>query len=368
MFVVAVNVQASMPKVADSEGWFDRLERPLRELRVSVTDRCNLRCRYCMPREHFGANHNFVPREQILNFEEITRVVRILHKVGLRKVRLTGGEPLLREELNVLVRMLKAIPNLEVALTTNGILLPRHARALKAAGLDRITLSLDALDEAVFQRITDSQFAPRDVLRALDAAVAAGFTSLKINCVIKRGVNDNQILPMVDHFRHTPHELRFIEFMDTGETTAWAFSDVVTANEILSRVQEQFAVEPIFETEYGQTSRMYRHRTGPGRVGVIASVSSPFCGNCTRARLTAKGEIYTCLFGTTALDVRRLLRSEHSDTDILEALHATWSAREDQYSELRGAKPTTANDAPTVPVSRLIGGQKGRPEMSYLGG
>lgn len=349
--------------------WFDRRQRPLRELRVSVTDRCNFRCRYCMPREHFGVNHRFVPLDLILSFEEITRTVSLLHSAGLRKVRLTGGEPLLREELGELVRMLKSLPEIELALTTNGTHLSKVARELRTAGLDRITLSLDALDEDCFQRITDSRHSPKDVLMALESAVVAGFESIKINCVVKRGVNEDQILPLVDYFRHTPHELRFIEFMDTGETAAWTFSDVVTAHEVLARIESRFPLEPVAEASYGQTSRMFRHRGETGRVGVIASVTMPFCSDCTRARLTAKGELFTCLFGAPRVDVRELLRCGASDSEVRESLRQVWAQRADRYSELRGSEANSHAGAPLIAASRLLASPRPRrPDMSYLGG
>jgi len=352
-----------MMQIAALGPWFDQLGRPLQELRVSVTDRCNFRCRYCMPREHFGPQHRYVPRDQILSFEEILRVVTILHTVGLRKVRLTGGEPLLREDLCQLVRQLKDLPRLELAMTTNGSILPQFARSLKNAGLDRITVSLDALDNEVFRRTSDSRYSVDDVLSAIDAAVAAGFASLKINCVVKRGMNDDQILPLVERFRDGPHELRFIEFMDTGETPTWSRADVFTADEILSCIESCYPLEPLEPANYGQTSRMYKHTQSAGRVGIIASVSHPFCGSCTRARLTARGELHTCLFAQNSLNLRHMLRSGLSDGEIYHALFRAWSKRADRYSELRASHGWSVSE-----VRLRESARQGRPEMSYLGG
>ena len=349
---------------------YDQRGRPLRELRVSVTDRCNFRCRYCMPREHFGAEHDFAQKSEILTFEQVVRVVRVLRERGLGKVRLTGGEPLLRRELGKLVRQLKSLPGLEVALTTNGSLLSDHAAELHAAGLDRLTVSLDALDEATFHLISDSRSTPNDVLRGIASAERAGFKSLKINCVVKRGVNENQIMPLVEHFRYSGHELRFIEYMDAGETNGWHTTEVVTAREIFAAIGAKYPLIPEDSASPSQTSQMVRYRDGAGRVGVIASVSQPFCGGCTRARLTAKGELYTCLFGTRALDVRELIHAGASDSELDTALSQSWSERDDRYSEMRASANSMTPRAASriIPVSGLRRALSPRSEMSYLGG
>lgn len=352
--------------------WLDRFGRGLRDLRVSVTDRCNFRCRYCMPKEHYGHTFQYVPREQILSFEEITRVVGILQKAGLSKVRITGGEPLLRYEVSHLVRMLKRHPHLEVALTTNGVLLPKHADALKAAGLDRITISLDALDEETFRRTTDSPFAPSDVLKGISAAVQAGYDSVKINCVVKRGLNEDQILPLVEHFRHSGHVLRFIEYMDTGQTNGWSYADVVTSDEILRQIEAVYPLQQLPRALASQTSRDYEHKDGAGTIGMIASVSQPFCRDCTRARLTAKGELYTCLFGQTRLNVREMIRVGQPDASLALALSRAWTERNDHYSETRTASQSCTASRPERPLilaSSLRRGPIRAPqEMSYLGG
>ncbi len=358
--------------IAETSPWLDRFGRKLGELRVSVTDRCNFRCRYCMPREFFGRGHEFVARDQILSFEEIVRVVRILCEVGLRKVRITGGEPLLRHDVSYLISMLKSQPNLEVAMTTNGVLLPKYAANLRAAGLDRLTVSLDALDEASFSRVTDSPFTPKDVLAGISAATQAGFEPIKINCVVQRGLNDQQIVPLVEYFRNSGHSLRFIEYMDTGQTNGWSLSDVVTASEILRRIETRYPIEPVARVNESQTAREYRLKDGSISIGIVASVSQPFCRGCTRARLTSKGEFYTCLFGQNRLDIREALRSGCSDGQLAFQLCRVWSARDDRYSETRttGNGPhTTRSESPLILTSRLRRSATTRPqEMSYLGG
>jgi cyclic pyranopterin phosphate synthase len=330
----------------------DRLGRPLRDLRVSVTDRCNFRCPYCMPRAVFGAGHRFLPRAEILDFEEITRTVRAATELGLSKVRLTGGEPLLRAELPVLVRMLASVEGLDLALTTNGSLLAGMAGRLAEAGLRRATISLDALDEDVFQRMSDTTLSVRDVLAGIEAARAAGLAPIKINCVVRRGVNDGSLLALARHFRGTGITVRFIEFMDVGSTNGWQSEHVVPAGEIVARIDEVFPVEALAPTYAGEVARRYRYRDGAGEIGVIASVSQPFCGDCTRARLSADGHLYTCLFSGRGVDLRPVLRGAADDDAALRALLAqTWRARDDRYSELR----THALRRPKV-------------EMSYIGG
>jgi cyclic pyranopterin phosphate synthase len=357
---------------AETTPWLDRFGRALGELRVSVTDRCNFRCRYCMPKEYFGQGHEYVPRDQILSFEEITRVVRVLHEAGVRKVRITGGEPLLRHEVDQLISTLKSTADLEIAMTTNGLLLPKYAAGLRAAGLDRLTVSLDALDGASFLRITDSLHTPADVLRGISAAAGAGFKPIKINCVVQRGLNEHQIVPLVEHFRNTGHSLRFIEYMDIGQTNGWSFDDVVTASEILNKIETRYPLEPIARVNDSQTAQEYRLKDGSIIIGIVASVSQPFCRGCTRARLTSKGEFYTCLFGQNRLDVRELIRSGCSDAQLGLELSRVWSMRDDRYSETRTNEPgpvKTEVQPSLVSASRLHRSSPVMPqEMSYLGG
>jgi len=357
---------------AETTAWLDRFGRRLGELRVSVTDRCNFRCRYCMPKEYFGHNHEFVPRDQILSFEEIARVVGVLQEAGLRKVRITGGEPLLRHQVSHLILMLKSFANLEIAMTTNGVLLPKYALALRSAGLDRLTVSLDALDEASFRRIADSPFTSGDVLSGISAAKRAGFESIKVNCVVQRGLNEDQILPLVEYFRNTGHSLRFIEYMDTGLTNGWSLADVVTASEILRIIGAKYPLEPVARTTDAQTAQEYRLKDGSGVIGIVASVSQPFCGGCTRARLTSKGELYTCLFGQCRLDIRESIRSGCSDAQLGTQLRRAWSTRDDRYSETRTNRngPLAMKSAPAIVMaSRLHRNAPTKPqEMSYLGG
>ncbi len=330
----------------------DRLGRHLRDLRVSVTDRCNFRCRYCMPREVFGPEFAFLPRREILSYEEIARLARLCHRLGLRKVRLTGGEPLLRRDLPVLVEMLAALPDVELALTTNGSLLPRRAAELAAAGLDRVTVSLDSLDEAVFRRMNDADFPVSRVLEGIDVALAAGLAPVKVNAVVHRGVNDHTLVDLARHFRGTGVVVRFIEYMDVGTTNGWRMDDVVPAAEIVARLDRELPLEPLPERYPGEVARRYRYADGSGEVGVIASVTQPFCGACTRARLSAEGKLYTCLFATAGTDLRAALRGGATDEELLRLLAGVWGAREDRYSEVRTA--ATAG-APKV-------------EMSYIGG
>lgn len=330
---------------------FDKLHRPLGDLRVSVTDRCNFRCRYCMPRERFGSEHAFLPRAELLSFEEITRVVGLLP--SLRKVRLTGGEPLLRKDLPQLVQQLSRSSNTTLALTTNGVLLPKLAPALKEAGLSRLTVSLDALDDAVFARVTDADYTVSDVLSGIDAAVAAGFKSLKINCVVRRGLNEDQIVPLAKHFHGSGHVLRFIEYMDVGSTNGWESRDVVSAAEIIARIARELPLEPIERAQASDVAARYRYRDAGGEIGVIASVTQPFCGDCSRLRLSADGQLYTCLFATAGTDLRAHLRAGKTDAEVAEILRNVWERRTDRYSEQRQR---------FVPLSLR------KPEMSYIGG
>ena len=332
----------------------DTLRRPLRDLRISVTDRCNFRCTYCMPKEIFGANYRFMNRSELLSYEELARTARLFIGAGVQKIRLTGGEPLIRRDLHELVAKLAALPGLaDLTLTTNASLLtPARARRLRAAGLSRLTVSLDALDDATFQAVNDVGFPVSRVLEGIENAAAAGLHPIKINMVVKRGVNDHAVVPMAKHFRGTGHILRFIEFMDVGSTNGWRLDDVVPSREIVVRLDEAFGLEPLDPRYRGEVARRWRYRDGAGEIGVISSVSAPFCGTCTRARLSAEGQVYTCLFATRGVDLRRLLREGASDEYIAGVIGALWARREDRYSQIR----TSA------------GAVEPKIEMSYIGG
>ncbi|MEO5986422.1 MAG: GTP 3',8-cyclase MoaA [Candidatus Limnocylindria bacterium] len=331
----------------------DTIGRPMRDLRVSVTDRCNFRCVYCMPKEVFGRDHAFLPRAEILDFEEITRVVRAAVGLGVRKVRLTGGEPLVRRNLELLVEMLAAIDGIDdLTLTTNASLLASKAQDLADAGLRRVTVSLDALDDPTFQAMNDVGFPVSRVLEGIASAEAAGLGPIKVNTVIRRGLNEHAVLPLVDHFRGTGTTVRFIEYMDVGASNGWAMDDVVPAAELVASIDARWPLDPV-EAEYrGEVAQRYRYRDGGGEIGVISSVTQPFCGDCTRARLSADGQLFTCLFATSGHDLRAVLRSGSDDSELLEALRSIWSARDDRYSELRTLDTV---DLPKV-------------EMSFIGG
>ncbi len=332
-------------------GWsVDTLGRPLRDLRISVTDRCNFRCVYCMPKEVYGRDHRFLERRELLTFEEIARVARVFVELGVRKLRITGGEPLVRRDLERLVAMLAEL-DVDLTLTTNGSLLPAKAQALAEAGLRRITVSLDALDDATFRALNDVDFPVQRVLDGIDAAAAAGLP-VKVNCVVKRGVNDGDVVPLAAHFRGTGHTLRFIEYMDVGHTNGWRTDDVVPAADIVAALDDAFGVEPVEPAYRGEVARRYRYRDGAGEVGVIASVTQPFCGDCTRARLSAEGRLFTCLFALRGHDLRALVRNGTSDDELREAVENVWKRRADRYSELRSA---ATRDLRKV-------------EMSYIGG
>ncbi len=326
--------------------------RPLRDLRVSVTDRCNFRCGYCMPREVFGSTYEFLPRRQILSFEEITRVVRLFAGLGVRKVRLTGGEPLLRQDLPDLVRMLSALPDLDVALTTNGSLLPQQSRALADAGLRRITVSLDSLDDDIFRAMNDVRFSVARVLEGIDAAAAAGLSPIKINAVVRRGMNDQTVVDLARHFKGSGHVLRFIEYMDVGTTNGWRLDQVVSGQEILDLIDAEMPIEPVDSAYRGEVARRWRYIDGEGELGVITSVTRPFCGDCTRTRLSAEGKLYTCLFAAYGTDLKEVLRGGAGDEEILDMVRGIWNSRRDRYSEVR-TEETTGLD---------------RIEMSYIGG
>jgi cyclic pyranopterin phosphate synthase len=330
----------------------DRRGRPLRDLRVSVTDRCNFRCVYCMPKEVFGKDYAFLERKALLTFEEIARLVRLFTGEGVTKVRLTGGEPLVRRNLERLVAMLAAMPELDLTLTTNGALLLQKARALKEAGLKRITVSLDSLDEAVFRRMNDVDFPVSRVLAGIDAAAEAGLAPIKINMVVKRGLNEESVVPMAHYFRSRGHVLRFIEYMDVGHTNGWRMDDVVTAREIVGMIGREMPLEPAEANYRGEVAERWRYRDGSGEIGVIASVTQAFCRDCTRMRLSTEGKLYTCLFATDGHDLRRLLRGGASDEEIRTTIRSVWSKRADRYSEIRSAA--------TVPLPKI--------EMSYIGG
>jgi cyclic pyranopterin phosphate synthase len=332
----------------------DSLNRPLRDLRISVTDRCNFRCTYCMPKEVFGRDFAFLPRAEILTFEEIARLARLFAQRGVRKIRLTGGEPLLRRNLEDLVAMLAATEGIEdLALTTNGSLLTREkALALRAAGLHRITVSLDSLDDGIFRAMNDVHFPVARVLEAIDAAAAAGLTPTKIDVVVKRGMNDRDVETLAAHFRGSGHIVRFIEYMDVGSTNGWRLEDVVSGREIRDRIAARWPIEPVQSTYFGEVANRYRYLDGQGEIGIITSVTQPFCSTCTRARLSANGELYTCLFASSGRDLRELLRRGASDEEIGAVIDGTWRARDDRYSEIR---------------SEETAGMK-KVEMSHIGG
>ena len=328
----------------------DRLGRPLETLRVSITDRCNFRCVYCMPKEVFGRDHAFLERKELLSFEEIARVVGVFAGLGVRTVRLTGGEPLVRRDVEKLVEQLAAV-GVELALTTNGSLLPQKAEALARAGLTRVTVSLDSVDDEQFRALNDVDFPVSRVLEGIDAASAAGLP-VKVNAVVKRGVNDAGIVALAERFRGTGHVLRFIEYMDVGHTNGWRLDDVVPADEIVARISARWPLEPVEAARADETALRFRYRDGAGEVGVIASVTKPFCGGCTRARLSAEGRLFTCLFAVRGHDLRAPLRSGASDDELAETLRGVWTRRTDRYSELRTAE--------TAALPKI--------EMSYIGG
>ncbi|MDX6580377.1 MAG: 3,8-cyclase, partial [Gaiellales bacterium] len=311
----------------------DTFGRPLRDLRISVTDRCNFRCTYCMPKEVYGRDHRFLERRELRTFEEITRVARTFVGLGTRKIRITGGEPLVRRDLERLVEQLATL-GVELTLTTNASLLAAKAKTLADAGLSRVTVSLDALDDATFRSMNDVDFPVERVLEGIDAASAAGLP-VKVNAVIKRGVNDDQVVPMAAFFKERGQTLRFIEFMDVGHTNGWRLDDVVPAKEIVARLDDAFGVEPAEALYRGEVAQRWRYRDGAGEIGVIASVTQPFCGDCTRARLSAEGKLFTCLFAVRGHDLRALIRGGASDEELETALRTVWSGRADRYSDLR---------------------------------
>jgi len=358
---------ADMRAVRSPEGWdallardadanadaplADTLGRRLHDLRISVTDRCNFRCVYCMPKDVFGRDYPFLPHAALLSFEEIARVARVFTGLGVAKLRLTGGEPLLRKDLERLIAMLAEL-EVDLTLTTNGALLARKAKALAGAGLRRVTVSLDALDDATFQAMGDTETTVARVLEGIDAATRAGLAPIKVNTVVKRGLNEHAIVELARRFRGSGHILRFIEYMDVGATNGWRMDDVVPAAEILERVARVFPVEPLDANYAGEVAERWRYRDGAGEIGVIASVTQAFCRDCTRMRLSTDGKLFTCLFATTGHDLRELLRGGADDATLARAISAVWRTRADRYSELRTAATARAE----------------RIEMSYIGG
>lgn len=330
----------------------DAFGRQLRDLRISVTDRCNFRCVYCMPKEFFGREYEFLGREELLNFEEIARLAQIFTPLGVSKIRITGGEPLIRRDIEHLIGLLSQIPDLDLTLTTNGSLLVDKAPLLQEAGLKRITVSLDALDDEIFKAMNDVNFPVEGVLNGIEAAAEVGLSPVKVNMVVKRGVNQNSILPMVRHFRTSGHILRFIEYMDVGTTNGWRLDQVVSIKEILETIHNEFPIEPIEPNYEGEVAKRWRFQDGAGEIGVIGSVTQPFCGGCTRVRLSAEGQLFTCLFGTQGKDLRGLLRGGKSDDEIHDFICDVWNNRRDRYSEIRSSE--------TAELKRV--------EMSYIGG
>ena len=332
----------------------DRRDRRVRDLRISVTDRCNFRCVYCMPKAVFDHEYNFLPRGNLLSFEEIFRVARIFVDHGVEKIRITGGEPLLRRHIENLIEKLAKLP-VELTLTTNGSLLAKKARALKDAGLTRVTVSLDGIDDAAFKRMNDVDYPVGDVLDGIAAAAAAGLAPIKVNCVVKRGSNDDQILPLARHFRNSGHILRFIEFMDVGSSNGWRMDEVLPSADVVARIGAEFPLDPIDANYSSEVAERWRYKDGAGEIGVISSVTQAFCSTCTRIRLSTEGQLYTCLFAQGGHDLRALLRKGAGDEQLRRVIAAVWRERDDRYSEIR----TAATALPGAP---------GKIEMSYIGG
>ncbi len=356
-------------RIAPSGQLQDRLGRPLRDLRISVTDRCNFRCSYCMPKEVFDKDYPYLPHAALLNFEEITRIARHFVAHGVRKIRLTGGEPLLRKNIEVLIEQLSALRTpdgqpLDLTLTTNGSLLGKKAKALKAAGLQRVTVSLDGLADEVFRTMNDVDFPVAEVLDGIEAALSAGLGPIKVNMVVKRGTNDHEIIPMARHFRGTGVVLRFIEYMDVGATNGWRMNEVLPSEDVLQRLRQEFALVQLQSASSGETAQRWgyadalgQHDRGAGEVGFISSVTQAFCGDCNRARLSTEGQLYLCLFASHGYDLRSLVRGDGSDEDLASAIAHIWQGRADRYSQLRGT--SGARDDAATPR---------RVEMSYIGG
>ena len=330
----------------------DRLQRPLQDLRISVTDRCNFRCRYCMPREVFGSDFKFLPRDEILSFEEIARTARVFADLGVQKFRLTGGEPLLRSDLPKLVAMLSDIDGVDLALTTNASLLAAQAEALAEAGLNRITVSLDSLDDDVFRAMNDAEIPVARVLEGIEAATAAGLGAVKINAVVRRGVNDHTLVDLARYFKGTGHIVRFIEFMDVGTTNGWNLDEVVTSADLIERINAELPLVPLDPNYDGEVAKRWAYADGDGEIGLITSVTEPFCATCTRARISADGRLYTCLFAIQGVDLRAAMREGIDDDALADLIRGVWAERGDRYSELRSS---ASGDLPRI-------------EMSYIGG
>lgn len=349
------NLVAPHGHTKDSRG------RTLRDLRISVTDRCNFRCTYCMPKEVFDQNYPYLSHKELLSFEEITRLTTIFASLGVEKIRLTGGEPLLRKNLEVLIEMLAQVRTpdgkaLDLTLTTNGSILRKKAAALKAAGLQRLTISLDGLNDEVFKKMNDVDFPVADVLDGILAAQEVGFENIKVNMVVKKGTNDHEILPMAKHFKNSGVILRFIEFMDVGSSNGWNMAEVLPSKDVIARIHEAFPLEAIEANYTGEVAQRWRYLDGSGEIGVISSVTQTFCHECTRARISTDGQMYQCLFANQGFDFKTLLRSGHSDLEIANAIMSTWSNRDDHYSEIRGSNTTNPSAG-----NRKV-------EMSYIGG
>jgi GTP 3',8-cyclase len=342
----------AVPMAGESHLITDTRGRPLRDLRISVTDRCNFRCVYCMPKEVFDHNHEFLAQTALLTFEEIERLARIFQTLGIEKIRLTGGEPLVRRHLEKLIEMLARIPNMDLTLTTNGSLLKKKAQALKDAGLKRVTVSLDSLDDKVFKAMNDVDFPVAKVLEGIDEAARVGLTPIKINMVVKKGLNDHSIVDMARYFKGTGHIVRYIEYMDVGATNGWRMDDVVPSREVVRMINEHMPLENADANYTGEVAERWRYKDGSGEIGVISSVTQAFCKDCSRARLSTEGQIYTCLFATEGHDLRVLLRNGASDDAIRGAIASVWGLRTDNYSEIRTAD--------TVKLQKV--------EMSYIGG
>lgn len=337
----------------------DTLGRNVRDLRISVTDRCNFRCPYCMPAEIFGERYEFLKREEILSFEEVIRLTRIFIGFGVTKIRITGGEPLVRSDVTSLIQDLASVDGVtDLAMTTNGFLLPRYAHELKEAGLDRLTISLDALDEEVFKQMSGRPYGPEKVLEGIEAARDAGFSPLKINAVVQRGVNEQTIIETAEYFRGTGDIVRFIEYMDVGNLNDWDLSQVVSGKEVIDLINSEFPLEPVDANYQGEVASRYRYVDGSGEIGVITSVTQPFCGDCTRARLTTEGRLVTCLFATRGTDLKGPMRSGASDGELSEIIERVWLSRRDRYSELRSANTDMTG----------VGSRREKIEMFRLGG
>ena len=350
-----MNAAKSINAPAPAAPLLDRFRRPLRDLRVSVTDRCNFRCPYCMPAEIYGERYRFLPRESLLTFEEITRLVRVMARLGVVKARITGGEPLVRAEVDSLIAMLSRVEGIaDLTMTTNAYLLPQFAEKLKAAGLNRITISLDSLDDEVFKRMNGRGFGTERVLEGIAAAESAGFRPVKINAVVQRGVNDHTIVELARFAKERGHIARFIEYMDVGTLNGWKMDDVVSADEIIAKIGAEMPLEPADANYRGEVARRYRFADGDGEIGVIASVTKPFCGDCARARLSPEGELVTCLFASSGTDLRTPLRNGADDAELESIIRGIWSVRDDRYSEIR---TLFTEDAPRRKV-----------EMYHIGG